>query len=90
LNNRAIAYRPNQNVDVLYNSFADNDEVREGLLGRYDVTPIIERYTDIIFNTFLDSNPEFLNYPYKETNLVRLVIFIAVQNSYLLCLVGCE
>lgn len=90
LNNKAISHRPNQDIDKMYNSFSENGQFRDQLLARYDVMPVIERYTDVIFSTFLGKNPEFENYAYKDTNHIRLVIFVAVQNAYLLSLVGCE
>ncbi|MCB9133681.1 MAG: hypothetical protein H6646_02445 [Anaerolineales bacterium] len=90
LNQRTISRRPNLNLAEIYTSFSDNEQHRERLLDRYDVLPVINRYEEIIFNGFLDNNPDFLNYPFKETNLVRITTYVAVQNAYLLCLSSCE
>jgi len=90
LNNITISQRPNLSTIEIYSSFADDEQIIDRLLDRYDVVPVIERYKSFIFNDFLDRNPEFLNYAFKETNFLGTTIYIAVQNSYLLCMSSCE
>jgi len=90
LNRKEIVRRQNLTLATLYNSYVLDDEASQRLLERYDVEPVIDRYRDWLFHSFLEKNSEFHGYAFQEVNFIRMTIFWAIRSSYLLCLVGCE
>lgn len=85
-----IPYIPNQDTQKIYNTVTDDDESRQEMRNRYDTEPIISNYETNIFNEFIENSPEFFNYPFRETNLIRLYIDITITNTYLMCLSMCS
>lgn len=89
-NRKNVPQRPNQDADALFNYAVQDVERRNQLMALYDVRAILDTYQDFVMDEFLEQNPEFKEYPYKETNLISLLIWTATRDSYLLCLAACE
>lgn len=72
------------NAIASYSLLADSTH-KERLLTRYDVDPVIEKLSFAVFDEFLERNPEFMTYQYKETWKVGHAIRLALENTFLVC-----
>ncbi len=67
-----------------------SEDARKNLLERYDVEPVIQRLGDTVSDNFLSENPDFLGYPYEQTQDLRDSIQVAIETAYITCLAICK